>query len=257
MEQNKILVTNIQRMSFHDGPGIRTTFFLKGCPLKCPWCANPENISYCQEEYIYEQQKKVYGEYYSLDQLFEIALKDYDFYDKDGGVTFSGGEPLTHFEKLEPLLSNLKQEKVHMCVETSLYCNLDQLKIAMKYIDLFFVDIKILETERSLNIQGGSVSSYMRNIEILRNNKCNIIFRIPIINEYTNTEKNLALILNFLKEFSDYPVELLKQHNLGKTKYETLNRKFLKLKPINNKYLYNLKKEIENIGIKEVSILEI
>ena len=95
----KVRITDIQHFSLHDGPGIRTTVFFKGCNLRCPWCANPECIS-----------QKIQGEFgydISLDELEKEILKDEPFYKTGGGVTFSGGEPLLQIKYIEPLLKSL------------------------------------------------------------------------------------------------------------------------------------------------------
>ena len=148
-----ILLTNIQRFSLHDGPGIRTTVFLKGCSLRCPWCSNPENLNPNPEKYVNNGLSGVYGREYNTDELYIEVVKDLAFYDGDwssleleempGGVTFSGGECLLQMDRLEPLLERLKAEKIHTAVETCLFAPAYQLSIAIKYIDLFYVDIKI------------------------------------------------------------------------------------------------------------------
>ena len=131
----KARITNIQRFSLQDGPGIRTTIFLKGCSLKCPWCSNPENISYEIEEYKNDGEKGIYGKDIELDELYEEIKKDDAYYKIDnGGVTFSGGEVLLQIEKIEPLLKKLKSEKINICMETCLVSPLDNLKVALKLI---------------------------------------------------------------------------------------------------------------------------
>ena len=104
----KILITNVQRFSLHDGPGIRTTVFLKGCSLHCPWCANPENIDFVIEPYIKDDINTTIGQYVSCDELYELIMRDKVFYD-GGGVTFSGGEALIQMDVLKPLLERLKE----------------------------------------------------------------------------------------------------------------------------------------------------
>ena len=100
----KVKISQIQRFCLHDGPGIRTTVFFKGCKLKCPWCSNPENISFSIEEKYPDELK---GKEWELDELYCELIKDKTFFDKEGGITFSGGECLWQFENLEPLLNNL------------------------------------------------------------------------------------------------------------------------------------------------------
>ena len=91
---DKILLTNIQRFSLHDGPGIRTTIFLKGCSLRCPWCSNPENLNPYPEEYIKDGNRGIYGKEYAIDEIFIEVMKDKDYYESNGGLNFSGGEAL-------------------------------------------------------------------------------------------------------------------------------------------------------------------
>ena len=135
----KVRITDIQHFSLHDGPGIRTTVFLKGCSLKCPWCTNPECIS-----------KEIQGEFgydISLEELENEILKDESFYKTGGGVTFSGGEPLLQIKELEPLLISLKNKNINICFESALFVPQNYLKIANIYGDEFIVDIKMFGLE--------------------------------------------------------------------------------------------------------------
>ena len=161
--EDKILITKIQRFSLHDGPGIRTTVFLKGCSLRCPWCANPENMNAVSEPYLKDGKSGVFGLWISCEELFETLMRDRSFYETPasilgayagmpGGVTLSGGEPLLQMDRLESLCRQLRTENIHMCVETALFVPTEMLLLALKYIDLFFVDIKIMNAERCLEI---------------------------------------------------------------------------------------------------------
>ena len=110
----KVRISNIQRFSLHDGEGIRTTIFLKGCNLRCPWCANPENIDFEFTKYKNKDTKEegIFGKDIDNLELYNEIIKDKEFYkDSNGGVTFSGGEPLIQIRKLEPLLAKLKKKK--------------------------------------------------------------------------------------------------------------------------------------------------
>lgn len=137
MNAGSILYTNIQRFSLHDGPGIRTTVFLKGCSIRCPWCSNPENLSNQIQRYIKDGQEAFYGSFMEPDELYAEILKDKNFYIGEiddysisnceemnrlpGGVTFSGGECLLQIEQLIPLLKRLRDEHIHITVESSLF----------------------------------------------------------------------------------------------------------------------------------------
>ena len=182
----KVRYTNIQRFSLNDGPGIRTTVFLKGCNLRCPWCANPENIDYQLTPYINENENGVFGQDIEVLELYEKIIKDKPFYElNNGGVTFSGGEPLLQIKALEPLLQKLKKEKINMCIETALQVPSELVEIAVNYIDEFIVDIKILDEDECKIVLNGNIDLYKKNLEILIQNAQIDIFRIPLVNEYT------------------------------------------------------------------------
>ena len=212
MIENKILITNIQHFSLHDGPGIRTTIFLKGCGIKCPWCANPENYYSYEQKYIKDGVVGIYGKTYTCDELYTEVIKDKPFYIGEinnyrisrvsdlellpGGVTFSGGEPLLQMERLLPLFDKLSEDKVHTTIETSLFAPWSSLEIAINHIDLFYVDMKILDAEKCSNILAGSIQVYLDNLHRLLNSQKPIIIRIPIINGYTDDCSNINLIVD-------------------------------------------------------------
>lgn len=229
-----ILLTNIQRFSFHDGPGIRTTVFLKGCSLRCPWCSNPENLNSYQEKYIKNGVEGTYGKEYTADELYAEVKKDLSFYDGDwnsndlnkmpGGVTFSGGECMMQMDKLEPLLERLNKEKIHTTVETCLFAPENQLYIALNHIDLFYVDIKILDEELCQSTLRGNLKLYHTNLQSLLSSGKSIVFRIPIIGGYTDSDDNRKKVVELIKEVRGnvLKIELIKEHNLGLSKYQSL-----------------------------------
>lgn len=237
----KVRVTNIQRFSLQDGPGIRTTVFLKGCSICCPWCANPENIKYeIQGEFGYDIQ---------LDELERAILKDEEFYNLGGGVTFSGGEPLLQFDKLEPLLQNLKEQNINICIETALFVPSSLLEIALKYVDEFIVDIKILDSTEAKKVLNGDIELYYKNIQKLFQQKHNITFRIPVTKEYTLQEHNKTKILDLLEKYKPKQVEIFKLHRLAESKYEALRKEMVKFQEVTNEEMEEFLKEIKNIKI--------
>ena len=184
-QKKGILVTKIQRFSLHDGPGIRTTVFLKGCSVHCPWCSNLENLSSIQQYYIKDGIKGEYGIYYDVDVLYEKIMKDELFF-KDsmmeydissasdishlpGGVTFSGGEPLLQMEQLQPLLERFNKNYIHMAIETALFTSEKYLYLAIKYINFFYIDIKILNQDLCKKYLGGNLDCFIQNLNILKN----------------------------------------------------------------------------------------
>lgn len=224
--EEKLLVTNIQRMCMHDGPGIRTTVFLKGCNLYCPWCANPENIHPFPEKYNKNGREGEYGKYYTTDQLVWEILRDRRYWEPDGGVTFSGGEPLLWMKGLSAVMESLKQKGVHLAVETALQTEKSLLETAAGYVDLFIVDIKILEPERCKEVLGGDVQRYTENVGMLKKMGKTMLFRIPCNREHTIQQGNVERIKRFLAQYADVPVEIFATHSLGKGKYESLGLPF-------------------------------
>ncbi len=254
--KDKILVTNIQRFSIHDGPGIRTTVFLKGCMLSCPWCSNPENLSIYQSEFIKNDKTDFHGRYYEVEELFEKIIKDKIYYE-GGGVTFSGGEPLLQMTALEPLLKKLKKEKIHICVETSLFAEKEQLEIALKHVDLFYVDIKILNEEECKKHLNGNIDKYWDNLNVLYTNIEKLIYRIPLISNYTDTEENIEDIIKLIRKFPVKQIEILKQHCLGKSKYEALGLKVPDLNPLDENKIDKLRNKLLEVYDCNIVVCEV
>ncbi len=243
--EKNILLTNIQRFSLHDGPGIRTTVFLKGCSIHCPWCSNPENLLHREQRYVKMdhngkvEEEGTYGKWYSPDELYSEIIKDKAFYGScnansatyldslPGGVTFSGGECMLQMKELDPMLQRLNDEQIHTIVETSLFCSSVQLYIAIKHIDLFYVDIKVLNDDLCSSSLGGRIELYKNNLVTLLNSGKPVVFRLPVIGGYTDSEENRKAVVELIeskaKSYSNLlKIEILKEHNLGTNKYQSL-----------------------------------
>lgn len=162
-----MIITNIQRSSLHDGPGIRTTVFLKGCSIRCPWCSNPENINHQIESYVKDGKEGFYGKEYSVDQVLKEVLKDKIFYEDNGGVTFSGGEALLYAKKLLPLMQQIKQNNISIAVESSLFVPSSYLEMVIPYVDNFYVDLKVMDKERCSFLLKGNLDLFKSNLAIL------------------------------------------------------------------------------------------
>lgn len=246
-----IVITNIQRMCFHDGPGIRTTVFLKGCGIHCPWCANPENIGFQVQPYsgnLSGQDICRYGKEYEAEELLSVLERDKKFWGKDGGVTFSGGEPLLQYGNLRPLWKRLKEEKVHMVMETSLFAPGQSLEAALEYVDFFYVDVKLLEPEMCAQVLGGDIDRYLDNVRLLTESGKQICFRIPCSEEYVLKRQNLEEIYSFFRKYPAYPVEIFAVHNLGESKYKNLNMEYKNFKTVEEGRLTEVRKKIEETG---------
>ena len=246
----KNIITNIQRFCLQDGPGIRTVVFFKGCNLNCPWCSNPENISFEIEKSI--DNKIIYGKEYSVEELYKEIVKDKIYYDKDGGVTFSGGEPLFHSFEIKELLKKLNKDNISVAVETTATTPVKYLKEIIDYVDYFLIDIKILYKEDSSKINI-NIDNFYNNIKILEENNKKIFYRIPLVRGYTYTKENIELIKKFLNDNNVKEVDVFNVHELGSSKYELLGRKINHFDLLNAEDFEHLKKEFNDI---KINILE-
>ena len=246
----KNIITNIQRFCLQDGPGIRTVVFFKGCNLNCPWCSNPENISFEIEKSI--DNKIIYGKEYSVEELYKEIVKDKIYYDKDGGVTFSGGEPLFHSFEIKELLKRLNKDNISVAVETTATTPVKYLKEIIDYVDYFLIDIKILYKEDSSKINI-NIDNFYNNIKILEENNKKIFYRIPLVRGYTYTKENIELIKKFLNDNNVKEVDVFNVHELGSSKYELLGKKMNHFDLLNAEDFEHLKKEFNDI---KINILE-
>ncbi len=269
MTSNQILLTNIQRFSLHDGPGIRTTVFLKGCSLRCPWCSNPENLDLAPQDYIKDGLSGTYGKYYTPVELIKECLKDKNFYEGKlnvptfwnitdasnierlpGGVTFSGGEALLQIESLVPVIKTLHKSDIHVVVETSLFCSKEQLKLALEHIDFFYVDVKILDFDRCKTVEHGNLGLYLSNLDTLLKNEKPVVLRIPVIGSYTDSLENRTAIHDLLSKYREHilKVELIKEHNLGEAKYNSL-KMTMDYHGVDDELMETYKEELNDLGI--------
>lgn len=160
------LITEVQRFSVHDGPGIRTTVFFKGCPLRCAWCHNPECISPQPEELFYPEKcigcgkcregcfagaRVPCGRQIGQAELMRLILADRPYYGQDGGVTFSGGEPLLQADFLLPVLRDCRAAGISVALETSLYLWREDI---LREADFLMADLKLWDSDRHRQYTG-------------------------------------------------------------------------------------------------------
>ena len=250
----KGLIFNIQRYSLHDGSGIRTIVFLKGCPLKCPWCCNPESKGYkpeigkinskcinckscCNNPIECPTDALVqFGTYMTVDEVIQEVLKDSLFYQTSGGgVTLSGGEVLAQVDFAATLLKKLKGLFINTAVETcgmsgvnndtnsGAHSGTNSIMKLADYTDEFLFDLKIMDRSKSMNILGANIDNIISNLRQLVAMGKKVTPRIPFIPGYTSDDKNLHLIASLLKELGLKEVHLLPFHQYGSGKYEYLN----------------------------------
>ena len=218
-------VFNIQKFCTSDGPGIRTTVFLKGCPLRCEWCHNPESHFFECETAVVGGVSETYGKYMTVDEVMNEVLQDEMFYrNSGGGLTLSGGEPLSQFGFSLELLKAAKEKGLHTCIETSGFTKEDILKIA-KYVDIFLFDWKITDSELHKKYIGFDNLRILENLKILDASGSKIILRCPIIPDVNDTDEHLCGIARLANELQNVlGVEIEPYHSFAQTKYNKLGR---------------------------------
>ncbi len=259
------IVFDIIKYSVHDGPGIRTTVFLKGCPLDCIWCHNPESKKLEPEtttkitrnkvlKLSYSETKDVVGREVTDDEIFNEILKDRMFYEQSGGgVTFSGGEPLMQPKFLKSLLLKCKEHDIHTAVDTSGYASKEVLDSIAPFTDLFLFDLKLIDEEDHKKYTGVSNKLILRNLIYLSEAAGKIRIRIPLIPNITDSESNLNQIAGFLSKLKNISnVDLLPYNELSESK----NKKFCSkvqlesLKIQSDESLTKIKKTFEPLGVE-------
>ncbi|MCD4770676.1 MAG: glycyl-radical enzyme activating protein [Bacteroidales bacterium] len=234
----KGLIFNIKRYAIHDGPGIRVTFFMKGCPLGCRWCHNPEGISQEVEEVVRVDRigekefrvKETVGRKYTVEDLFVVIEKERVFIDESGGgVTFSGGEPLMQHLFLFEALTRFKKDDIHTAVDTSGQTDRPVLEKIIPVTDLFLFDIKHMDPVRHKEYTGVSNEKILSNYKfILKMNK-DVIVRIPVIPGYNDGIDHLNLLKKFLHEPDRenlLRIDLLPYHKIGSSKYRRFDLEY-------------------------------
>lgn len=227
---NKACIFNIQKFSIHDGPGIRTVVFFKGCPLNCQWCSNPESQNGSQEP-MWDTKKHQYeliGNYQSLEEIIEEIIKDQPFYEESGGgVTLSGGEILYQSEFVIQLLKELQAKKIHTAGETTGYAKPKIFADFIKHVDLLYFDVKHYDSKKHQQNIGVSNKQILKNLEIALENNTNLIIRIPVIPNFNNSIDDAKNFAELFHLFGIKKVELLPFHQFGEEKYSHLNRNYL------------------------------
>lgn len=267
------LIFNIQRYSIHDGTGIRTLIFFKGCPLHCPWCCNPESQSFkvqqvkimdkcihCKEcshnpSECPSDAITTFGKLMSVEEVLKEIEKDMIFYNTSGGgVTLSGGEVLSQADFALQLLKEVKRLGINTAIETSGEGNSEDLLKLSNYLDLILFDLKIMDEIKAKEILGANINIIKKNFELLVSNNKKVIPRVPLVPGYTTSEENLDKIIDFVMSQNIKEIHLLPFHQYGSKKYEYINKnyKLKDLKPPTEDEVNLIKEKMENKGLKVI-----
>jgi pyruvate formate lyase activating enzyme len=260
----KGLVFSVKKYSVHDGPGIRVTFFMKGCPLKCDWCHNPEGILPFPEtvkkedkvgEEVFNSSEEV-GKFYDVSEILDIIEKDRIFIKQSkGGVTFSGGEPMLQSEFLLKALQACKGKGFHTAVDTSGYSPIGNFEMIVPFTNLFLFDIKNLNNKKHIESTGVSNLKILDAFKFLTGNAEEVWIRIPVIPGYNDDPDHLDKLKKFIirtKTESLKKICLLPFHRTGSSKYKRFNfpYKMDDVQVPSKERMQELKDFFSDVGIK-------
>jgi pyruvate formate lyase activating enzyme len=258
------LIFSVKRYSIHDGPGIRVTFFMKGCPLSCKWCHNPEGISAFQETVLktdrvgdmeFIKQEKA-GNYFTVENILEILEKEKVFINQsNGGVTFSGGEPMLQTDFLLAVLKACKTKGYHTAVDTSGYSSMENYQAIIPFTDLFLFDIKHLDEANHLESTGVTNSGILDNYLLIINSGKDVMIRIPVIPGFNDDQDHLERLKQFIAEtktVSVIKINLLPFHKIGASKYKRFNLPYRMrgIEPPGKEKMEMIKELFQETGIK-------
>ena len=224
-------IFEIREFTLHDGPGVRTTVFMKGCPLRCAWCHNPEGQSF-EVETMHPSSSaesspradRLVGKAWTAAALADELLRNADIMAQSGGgVTFSGGEPLAQSDFLLELIPLLKAEGVNLAIETSGCAPADAYRAVVSQLDFVYQDVKLLDADAFRRWTGGDLAVVLGNIAYLRGCGVPFVFRVPLVPGVNDSPADRGAFAAFA---GDAKMEFLPYNHAAPAKYAMLGRQF-------------------------------
>ena len=222
-------IFDIQRYSIHDGVGIRTIVFFKGCALRCRWCCNPESQSFDIETMMVNGKKKVIGKDVTAKEVLETVRRDMPYYTRsDGGLTLSGGECMLQPDFAKALLQGAKEMGVNTAIESTAIVQYETIEQILPYLDTYLMDIKHMDSAKHKEYTGVENYRILENAQkIAKSRQTELVIRVPVIPGFNDTEQEILDIATFADKLPGVrKIHLLPYHSFGRGKYEGLNREY-------------------------------
>ncbi len=247
--QTRGRIFDIQRYSIHDGHGIRTIVFLKGCVLRCRWCCNPESQEYKIQTMMVQGKPKTIGRDVTVEEVVQEVEKDRAYYRRSGGgLTLSGGESLCQPEFARDLLRAAKEAGITTAMESMACAKWEVIEDILPYLDQYLMDIKHINPEKHKEFTGRSNELMLENArKVAASGMTELSIRVPVIPTFNDTPEEIRDIARFADKLPGVKrIHLLPYHRLGQDKYDGLGREYLMkdILPPTNEHMEMLKRVV-------------
>ena len=221
-------IFNIQRFSIHDGPGIRSIVFFKGCYMRCAWCCNPESQEYKIQTLIENGKEKTVGKDVTVGEIIPELLLDVPYYRRSGGgITLSGGEVLAQHAFATDLLHACKENSLHTAIESTGFADFEKIEQLLPYLDLYLMDIKHMDSAKHKEYTGVGNELILANARKIAQSGTQLIIRTPVVPTVNDTAEEIRAISKFASSLPGVKEHhLLPYHRLGQDKYAGLERNY-------------------------------
>ena len=247
-------IFDIQRYSIHDGEGIRTIVFIKGCPLRCKWCCNPEGQHYNVEKMTLGGKEKIVGQDVTVGEIIDIVERDRIYYRRSGGgLTLSGGESLTQPDFAVALLKTAKERGINTAMESTGFADFSVISRYLPYLDLYLMDIKHMNSAKHKEFTSQPNELILENAKKITDAGARLIVRTPVIPTFNATKEEIGEIAKFASSLKGVTqMHILPYHRIGTDKYKGLNRDYslTGIEPPSKELMNELLEVVNSYGLK-------
>lgn len=247
-------IFDIQRFSVHDGGGIRTIVFLKGCPLRCKWCCNPEGQHYDIEKMTLGGKEKIVGRDVTVGEIIDVIERDRVYYRRSGGgLTLSGGECLAQPDFAVALLKAAKERGINTAIESTGFADFSVISRYLPYLDLYLMDIKHMNSAKHKEFTSQPNEKILENARKITNAGTRLIVRTPVIPTFNDTKEEIAAIAEFARSLRGVKeMHILPYHRIGMDKYKGLGREYslTGIEQPSKELMNELLEVVESYGLK-------